>query len=208
MTHADLVKHARSWLVKSKGCGFAFAELVTYASETPDAIGWRDGRPVLVECKASRADFLSDAKKRHREYPETGMGAFRYYMCPRELITPEELPDRWGLVWVNDNGKKRQIRGPRGNCFGPHDSPEFYFAERNERGETLMLISALRRLELQGHLEKIHISPFRLPAGNVCFNRGCPELSRRRTWCTWPNIKQIDICPGRITIEGGRQNVQ
>ena len=201
MTHADLVKHAHNWLVKSKGCPFALTELVTAAGETPDAIGWRDGSAVVVECKSSRSDFLGDAKKHFRRNPEYGMGAFRFYMCPTGLIQPDELPDKWGLVWVNERGKKRQKAGPKGNCYGKWTDKEFYFEGRARYSETLMLVSALRRIHLRGDLQKIYISNAR-PGGNVCFNKDCPHISRRKTWCYFPDKNSIQMCPARITTGG------
>ena len=62
-THAELVKRAEHWLMKTVGCSFCLTELTTSAGEIPDAIGWKNGRSILIECKATRADFLSDKKK-------------------------------------------------------------------------------------------------------------------------------------------------
>jgi hypothetical protein len=69
-------------------------------SETPDAIGWRVGRSILIECKTSRSDFLADGKKFFRQYPEQGMGHTRYFMAPAGLIKPDDLPAGWGLLEV------------------------------------------------------------------------------------------------------------
>lgn len=84
--------------------------------EIPDAIGWlRSGVSLLVECKASRGDFLSDAVKPSRRsaksaglaVPEPvvkgprkteGLGAYRFYFAPSGLLAPEELPEGWGLL--------------------------------------------------------------------------------------------------------------
>jgi Holliday junction resolvase len=59
--HSDLVEIAEKWLLKR--CGFAFTELSTHAQEIPDAIGFKSGISILIECKTSRADFLADRKK-------------------------------------------------------------------------------------------------------------------------------------------------
>ena len=69
MTHDKLVTIAKRWLLNTKGCGFAFQELCAFTPnvETPDAIGWRNGITILVECKISRADFLSDKNKLFRK---------------------------------------------------------------------------------------------------------------------------------------------
>lgn len=145
-THDELTIIAEKWLLSR--CGFAFRELTTFAGETPDAIGYRSGSTILVECKASRADFLSDKKKFFRRNPEQGVGSFRFFLCPQDLIKPEELPIKWGLLYVNDKGKVRKKVGSKGNTFSYPD--EFFFSERNRRNEAAMMYSALRRLQLQG----------------------------------------------------------
>jgi hypothetical protein len=70
-------------------------------NEMPDAIGWKyDGRSILVECKASRADFLGDKNKPWRRCPAIGMGVLRYYMAPPGIIGLDDLPEQWGLCEV------------------------------------------------------------------------------------------------------------
>lgn len=155
MKHDDLVKIAERYLLKSKGCSFVFTELVAAAWEIPDAIGWRSGITILIECKANREDFLSDKKKSFRASPSVGMGSFRFYMCPSGLIQRHELPDKWGLIGVNEMGKARQLVGPSGNCEWNSSSP-FYHSEKNEGGETALMVSALRRLHLRGVLSLIY----------------------------------------------------
>lgn len=155
-THDDLVKIAEKWLLNSKRCGFALTELATDAGETPDSIGFRGGVSILVEAKASRSDFLSDKTKLFRRNPWAGMGAFRFYLCPKGIINPEDLPEKWGLLWVDDKGKVRQRVGPKGNIWSSRNMESFFFSEKNERGEKAMMYSALRRLHLQGCLPKIY----------------------------------------------------
>lgn len=161
MTHDDLVKIAEKWLLKTRKCSFAFRELVCNAtSEIPDAIGFRDGGSILVECKVTRADFLSDKKKFFRLHGWQGAGTFRMYLCPEGIIKPEDLPPKWGLIWVDGRGKARQIVGPKGNAWS--DSVEFIH-ESNLRAEHGMMASALRRLHLRGVLPLIYESPFPKP---------------------------------------------
>jgi hypothetical protein len=159
MTHAELVEKAERWLLKTKGCGFALTELASINYETPDSIGFRSGISILVEAKASRADFHADKKKIFRRQPWMGVGAFRFFLCPAGLITPEDLPEKWGLLWVNEKGRVRQKIGPKGNIWSAHGN-DFFFAERNIHGEWNMMVSALRRVQLRGDLNKIYESPF------------------------------------------------
>jgi hypothetical protein len=100
MTHAELVARAARWLRGTKRCGVVLTEAYSPAREIPDAIGWRSYESYLVECKVTRADFLSDLKKPHRKNPDWGMGDRRFYMTPPGLVQPDELPEHWGLLWV------------------------------------------------------------------------------------------------------------
>jgi hypothetical protein len=121
LTHADLCELASTWLRKPNnrgghGCQVAFTEtrIGVQGGESPDALGfraagWIDGS-VLVECKTSRTDFLADAKKPHR-LEGKGMGRWRYYMCPEGLINPDELPARWGLLYVDSKRRIRAVAG-------------------------------------------------------------------------------------------------
>jgi hypothetical protein len=106
LTHRQLCDLAVKWLQRpasrsGPGCQVAFSECrADWKGETPDAIGFRAAvfkeASVVVEVKVSRADFLADRKKPHRIDPSLGMGTYRYFMAPAGLISPEELPARWG----------------------------------------------------------------------------------------------------------------
>ena len=111
-SHAELCALAQRWLKRNNSagghaCDIAFSEVWSGVSgEVPDAIGFRrrgfeDGS-VVVEVKVTRSDFLNDHKKPHRQ--SGGLGNWRYYLCPEELIQPDELPPGWGLLWVNQRG--------------------------------------------------------------------------------------------------------
>lgn len=140
VTHAELVARAERWLRNTKKCGVVFAERRGGTGhEIPDAIGWRVGVwSILVECKASRADFLRDAKKLFRRNPEMGMGQFRFYMTPPGLVlTSDELPKGWGLVEVHDRTVKVIVEST-------HNGLDI---ERC-RWELAFLVSAMRRVQL------------------------------------------------------------
>jgi hypothetical protein len=149
VTHADLVVRATKWLKNTIGCGFVLTELSTASMETPDAIGWTSVTSYLVECKTSRSDFLADRKKLFRAYPEQGMGVYRYYMTPPGLVNPEELPSRWGLLWVY------------GRTVKVMKQPEAFDPKQAAFNEQPLLCSALRRVHLRGDLVKIYTMPER-----------------------------------------------
>lgn len=148
--HSELVQVASDWLKKSKykngqcmggPCPIIVTELSTMAWEQPDALGWHSGRTILIEVKVSRSDFFADAKKPFRMNPETGLGQMRWYLCPEGLLTPEEMPPQWGLLWAQDDGKVRVKKDPE-------------MQKCNRDAEALILISVIRR---QAEWEPIHI---------------------------------------------------
>ena len=97
--HSKLVSLAVDWLRNGYGCGIILSEQYCATGEIPDAIGWKGFcHSVVVECKASRADFLADAAKPFRLKPEEGLGAERLYLAPAGIIRREELPKNWGLL--------------------------------------------------------------------------------------------------------------
>jgi len=143
MTHPELVKLAERWLRRDRGCGVVLTELDSYAEEIPDAIGFRAGYSILIECKTRRADFFSDSQKVFRTMPDHGMGSYRFYLCAEGVIKISDLPENWGLIWVNGEGKARMVHGPKGNIWGQ----DFCFHPKNMDAEQIMLVSALRRLQ-------------------------------------------------------------
>jgi hypothetical protein len=89
---------------KEIGTGIGMGERV-------DAILFDLNYSYLVETKISRADFLNDFKKDFRINASDGMGDYRYYACPTGLIKPEELPEKWGLIYVDDKFKATLMLG-------------------------------------------------------------------------------------------------
>jgi len=141
--HDKLVELGAKWLMKNpptKGnchctkCSIATTEIVTFASENPDVLGFaNDAKSVLLEAKISREDFKRDFKKDFRINPERGMGDFRLYIAPKGLIKIEELPENWGLIEVDEKDKCKIVK----------------FAEKqpsNKRGEMMVLTSLIKRI--------------------------------------------------------------
>lgn len=158
ITHRQLVEIAHKWVLKNASCGVAFKELVCSCSnEIPDVIGFGSwDHSVLVECKVSRSDFLSDKNKSFRLNPETGMGTQRFYCCPTGLIKIQDLPDGWGLLYVSDKGKCQRVHEVLlPNPKFPNSKIAFKH-ERNILAERSIMYSALRRLHLRGRIEEIY----------------------------------------------------
>lgn len=116
ITHSFLVEKGIKWL-KSQGgyrwsCGVVFGELSAATDEKPDVLGFSSNSSTLIECKTSKSDFKRDQKKMFRSLPQKGMGKYRFYMCPTDLIKEEELPDKWGLIYVSEGGMAKVIKLP------------------------------------------------------------------------------------------------
>lgn len=139
MTHFDLCKSTAEWAMKKFNGRVCLYEYQSYATgEFPDVLLF-DNFTTLFEIKMSRADFLNDAKKdsrikyknrwrwerhgdRHKfrtlapelyyvEKPHLGL--YRYYVCPKGVIQPEEVPSGWGLYWVNDGKYYKKVYSGR-----------------------------------------------------------------------------------------------
>lgn len=100
--HSALVTAAATWLER-QGCALVITDMSHGGSETADAIGWRRKFSILVECKASRADFRADSKKPFRREPAEGMGVLRYFCTPRGLVSVEEIPVVGSFEFVHDS---------------------------------------------------------------------------------------------------------
>ena len=153
MNHYELVVRAEKWL-KDQACGVVFRDdfrATTTSGEQPDAIGFRSGVSILVECKASRSDFLADKKKKFRLDSNLGMGDWRFFMCEPGVITPADLPLGWGLIYALPKQIKK-VQGVPGNGHWLSKKP----FQGNKGSEMQMMYSALRRMEIRGHLDDIY----------------------------------------------------
>ena len=139
LTHSELVARGLKWA--QRRTSFAFAELSTFAGEFPDVWGMGGDGSLLIECKASRSDFLADAKKWFRRSPELGMGNIRYYLCPPNMISPAELPESWGLLYCLPKTIRVEVKA----------KPQ----EANLKTERLFLASIVRRCALRWPVDKI-----------------------------------------------------
>ncbi|WIO41003.1 hypothetical protein P2G42_13580 [Klebsiella electrica] len=156
LTHDELCQIAYQFLKRNgfKVCFHDRFVAVTSTGEQPDAMGFRNFASCLIEAKCSRADLLADRKKRFRLRPELGMGDWRFFISEPGIISVDDLPPGWGLLHVV-NGKVRKIHGwPQGNCcWGSAEDKPF---TGNKQVECDYMLSALRRMELRGHLNEIY----------------------------------------------------
>jgi hypothetical protein len=160
MTHSELVRIAYKYCLLRLSCGVALRELKTTANEICDVIGFGNGtHSVVIEVKVSRADFVADKMKGFRLNSAEGMGRNRYYCCPEGLIKKEELPEGWGLIYVNENKKAYMKWRPIVDVVNQHgDNIRQVFPHNcNEKAERNVMYSALRRLQITNHIELCYL---------------------------------------------------
>lgn len=128
-THDDLVAMASTHLSGTRKCTIVLTE-AGGGFEIPDVIGWGPTGSILIECKASRSDFLSDRKKPSRSGP--GMGRERYYLTPRGIIGGLELPTGWGLLEARGSRVFRIVRHLGRHDYNIHAERRLIFAELSD----------------------------------------------------------------------------
>jgi hypothetical protein len=149
--HKDLVREADKWL-KANGWKIVIRDCFrayTDTGEQPDVIAWRNGVSLLVECKASRSDFLADKSKAFRAHG--GMGDWRFIFCPPGVVDVADLVPGWGLLHSTERGV-RKVHGYPTN-MGWHSDKPF---DGNKACENQMLVSALRRFAVRGQFDTIY----------------------------------------------------
>ena len=150
ITHAELIKLGRDWLIRPYqgkavyghyACPVVITEISTSIQEQPDIIGFSGRKSILIECKATLADFKADKSKPFRKNPLSGVGTQRWYLAPHGVIPHDLIPPMWGLLEVT---AKRIIKVAR--------KPELQ--ERDYDNEITILLSLLRRLNItpSGHV--------------------------------------------------------
>ena len=144
MTHERLIRLAEAWLRRQR-CDIVLSEQGCPSGEMPDAIGWKaKNHSILIECKVSRADFLSDAAKPWRRDPAIAMGNERLFAAPAGMLKVDELPAGWGLLEVDGRALKlvkrggRKLRAPAGLM-----------------NEMSLLLASLRRVEVRIEPQRI-----------------------------------------------------
>jgi hypothetical protein len=149
--HGELVDMGARWLRRT-GFGVVATELtVAGVSEQVDGIGFRASCSAVLEAKVSRADYLADRRKPHRR--SGGLGNYRFFVCQQGLILPEELPERWGLLWTKGRGLEMVV-GPGGNWWPAYGTPSAadsqwsaFWQPSDTEAERKVLYSIARRLQ-------------------------------------------------------------
>lgn len=139
-THFELSQITAQWTLNKFKPWVVLYEYQSFASgEFPDVLVYRGSGTILFEIKVSRSDFLRDSEKEARkkwkpkikgfwntvtdalivktlppelyyiEHPH--LGVQRFYVCPKGLLNPEEIPEGWGLYWWDGKFRKKKDSG-------------------------------------------------------------------------------------------------
>jgi hypothetical protein len=100
--HYTLCQIGAEYLKKKKRTKYTTVEIVT-SGECADVWGITGVYSYLIEVKTDYRDFLKDKNKfqRTEDGAYYALGNYRYYLCPKGLIKPEELPKGWGLLYFD-----------------------------------------------------------------------------------------------------------
>lgn len=151
-THKELVDIAFEW-AKSRH-GVVVKEFHCYTNDMPDVFAFASDFSTMIECKTSRSDFLVDKKKTYRwSDGEYGMSNYRIYCTPKGLLNlDKDIPEKWGLLEVGDNGNARLAV----DIFKGQNSIFWY--ESNTymaKQERKILYSIARRATIKGLITEI-----------------------------------------------------
>ena len=141
LTHKELCLLGARWINQQIGVGFHGWNIIIepgYRSEQPDVFAFCKYYSVVIECKASRSDFLADKRKPFRQNPYLGIGRMRYYLVNEGVATQNDMPDGWQLLIAYN---KNTILFPD-NFIYPYDPREGYaFDIRNATNEIELMHS-------------------------------------------------------------------
>lgn len=150
--HDELCLRGEKWLA-SNGCKVIIRDPFRCPAnrEQPDVIGWRDSISIVVEVKTTRSDFHKDKAKIFRQNGD-GMGDWRFFLCPPKLITIDDLPEGWGLLWATPKLIKKVHGVPPNTRW--HRSKPF---TGNKLNENKLLVSAMRRFFIRNLQEAMYL---------------------------------------------------
>lgn len=145
LTHKELVKLGARW-ISQEYCRYGWHILTEtgFRNENPDVFAFTKYDSVLIECKASRSDFLADKRKPFRRNPQLGIGRMRYYLCNEGIVRAEEMPDGWQLLVAYD---KDTVLLPEDYVPPRLHEERFCFDVRNATAEIELMWSWLYRKE-------------------------------------------------------------
>lgn len=143
LSHSDLITFAWYHILpnemKTPWYIATFESNMANTKEVPDIIGFGENDIddcVVIECKASRSDFLKDQKKAFRVYPDKGMGRKRIYVVADGVVeSPSEIPDGWMCYLVPNDHTFVMYKHPINDGYATSDKYIFSDICRNWHDE-------------------------------------------------------------------------
>ena len=120
--HYNLCLEGAKWLKRKKNAErfetpwkYIAVELCVYGCENPDIWAFNGWSTIVVEVKTSRSDFKNDKKKwwRMPGHEQCIAGNYRYYLVPKGLLKPDDLPEGVGLLEYDGKNIERTIKAAR-----------------------------------------------------------------------------------------------
>lgn len=112
-SHSEIQDVVAVYLMTAGRIRIVCKESKSKLKEVPDIFAVDRQGTYMVEVKVSHKDFLADNRKTFRRRPKEGVGKWRYYACPEGIIQPEEVPPRWGLIYVYEDGRVGIVKGKK-----------------------------------------------------------------------------------------------
>jgi hypothetical protein len=98
-----------------KNCWITKQEVPVYPGVC-DVWGIKSDRETYaIEVKVSKNDGRSHSQK-YKEY-HSGMANYHYIMCPPGILFPDQIDDKWGLLWYSGEDKEGKIVNKRQASF-------------------------------------------------------------------------------------------
>lgn len=108
LTHKEVAIKATKFAQRIFGCPIGAWEFCGgWNKEKCDGFIVNSRFSFLIEAKVSRQDFKKDAQKDFRKNENQGVGDFRLYACPKGLLSLEELPEKWGLIEIDEENRNK-----------------------------------------------------------------------------------------------------
>lgn len=142
ITHSQLVDVGAKWLSRQSFGIVVLPEYSRASGEIPDVIGFGKRDSYVIECKTNHNDFLADKRKPFR-IDGNSMGNYRYYLSHSGILSPNELPEQWGLLEYRNGRIYKRVNAIR-------------FADSfTRRSEYEVLQSLIRRADIRGLIPQL-----------------------------------------------------
>ena len=154
-THKDLVTIATRWAERRHSVAIPEPNFC-FTQEIPDVIGFNSHFSTVIEVKTSRSDFFNDRKKpfRREHWAEhKAMGNYRIYCVPVGLVDKSEIPDGWGMLLVDAQGKARLAQ----NVYLPKHRKTYWhdIGSGGAQAERSILFTIAYRAQYKGLMKEI-----------------------------------------------------